>query len=195
MTAPEWQLARAMEGYVTTQLLYVAAKLGVADALAGGPRTGAEVAQAVGAEPTAVTRVLRGLAVEQIVDELDGGRCGLTPVGAALRKAQGAVVARGEIYYRAASGLLDAVREGGTAFERVHGERFFEHSRAAPGAGSRSLCVDGRAAEREAADVSRPMTSAASAGSWTLAADAVSCCPRSCAPRPTCGVCCWTATR
>ena len=51
----------------------------------------------------------------------------LTPVGAALRKAQGAIVASGEIYYRAASGLLEAVREGGSAFERVHGERFFQH--------------------------------------------------------------------
>lgn len=127
MAVPEWQLGRAMEGYVTTQLLYVAAKLGIVDVLAGGPRTGAEVAQAVGAEPTALTRVLRGLAIEDIVEELDGGRFGLTVLGGSLPASRGAIIARGEVYYEAAAGLLDAVREGGTAFERVHGERFFEH--------------------------------------------------------------------
>ena len=73
MAVPEWQLGRAMEGYVTTQLLYVAAKLGIADALADGPRTGAEVAQAVGAEPAALTRVLRGLAIEDIVEDSTAG--------------------------------------------------------------------------------------------------------------------------
>jgi len=33
---PEWRLARVMEGYVTTQLLYVAAKLGIPEVLAAG---------------------------------------------------------------------------------------------------------------------------------------------------------------
>ena len=123
MTVPEWRLGRAMEGYVTTQLLYVAAKLGIADVLADGPCTGAEVARAVGAEPAALTRVLRGLAIEDIVVEFDDGRFGLTSLGASLPASQGAIIARGEVYYDAAAGLLDAVRDGGTAFERVHGER------------------------------------------------------------------------
>ena len=48
---PEWRLARVMEGYVTTQLLYVAAKLGIPEVLADGPRTGAQVAEAVGPNP------------------------------------------------------------------------------------------------------------------------------------------------
>jgi hypothetical protein len=42
---------RLMDGFLTTQLLYVAVKLGVADVLAAGPRTGPEVATAVGADP------------------------------------------------------------------------------------------------------------------------------------------------
>ena len=57
-------MARSADGFLTTQLLYVAAKLGVADVLAGGPRTGAEVAEAVGADPDLLTRVLRGLALD-----------------------------------------------------------------------------------------------------------------------------------
>jgi hypothetical protein len=71
---------RLLDGFLTTQLLYVAAKLGVADVLAGGPRTGAEVAEAVGADPDLLTRVLRGLALEGVLEERDGGACWPTPV-------------------------------------------------------------------------------------------------------------------
>jgi hypothetical protein len=59
--------------------LYVAASLGVADVLAGGPRTGSEVAAAVGADPDALTRVLRGLAAEDVLVEDDEGRPGRRP--------------------------------------------------------------------------------------------------------------------
>jgi len=62
-----------MDGFLTTQLLYVAAKLGVADLLAEGPRTGPEVAEAVGADPDLLTRVLRGLALEEVLAEVDAG--------------------------------------------------------------------------------------------------------------------------
>jgi methyltransferase family protein len=61
--AREWQLAAAMDGFLTTQLLYVAARLGIAEALANGPRSADDLARAVGAEPVALGRVLRGLAV------------------------------------------------------------------------------------------------------------------------------------
>ena len=33
------RLGRLMDGYLSTQLVYLAARLGIADALAGGPRT------------------------------------------------------------------------------------------------------------------------------------------------------------
>jgi hypothetical protein len=121
-----------MDGFLTTQLLYVAAKLGVADVLAGGPRTGAEVAEAVGADPDLLTRVLRGLALEDVLAEVDGGRFALTEVGERLRSdvpgsIKGPIVVRGELYYQAAAGMLAAVRHGGTAFEQVYGDRFFEY--------------------------------------------------------------------
>jgi ubiquinone/menaquinone biosynthesis C-methylase UbiE len=123
----EAQIAGLLDGYLTTQLVYVAAKLGVAKALADGPRTGAEVADAVGADASALTRVLRGLAIEEVVDECDDGRFALTSVGASVLDPRGAIVVRGELYYRAAAGLLDAVRDGGVAFESVYGEPFFAH--------------------------------------------------------------------
>ena len=45
-------MARLADGFLTTQLLYVAARPGVADVLTEGPRTGAELAAAVGPIPT-----------------------------------------------------------------------------------------------------------------------------------------------
>ena len=44
----------------------------------------------------------------------------------------GAGAGPGEVYYRAAAGTLAAVRHGGTAFEHVHGDRFFDHLRRHP---------------------------------------------------------------
>jgi hypothetical protein len=110
----------------------VAAKLGVADALAEGPRTGPQIAAAVGADPDALTRVLRGLVLEEVLAEAGEGRFALTELGEWLRadvagSMRGGVLARGELYYRPAAGMLAAVREGGTAFEQVYGDRFFEY--------------------------------------------------------------------
>ena len=121
-----------MDGFLTTQLLYVAAKLGVAEVLAAGPRTGAEVAAAVGADPDLLTRVLRGLALEEVLAEVGGGRFALTELGERLRgdvagSLKGPILVRGELYYQAAAGMLAAVRHGGTAFEQVYGDRFFDY--------------------------------------------------------------------
>ena len=122
-----WQLAHLLDGFVTTQLLYVAAALGIADVLADGPQSGPAIAAAVDADPAALTRVLRGLAAEDVLAETDDGRFALTPVGEYLGVLRGAAIVRGELYYRSAAGLLDAVRSGGAPFERVYGEEFFEH--------------------------------------------------------------------
>ena len=37
--SPPWRLMRLLDGYITTQLLYVAAKLDIASVLADGPMT------------------------------------------------------------------------------------------------------------------------------------------------------------
>ena len=149
---------RLLDGFLTTQLLYVAAKLGVADVLADGPRTGAEVAEAVGADPELLTRVLRGLALEDVLEERDGRRFALTEVGACLRSdvagsLRGPAVVRGELYYQAAAGTLAAVRHGGTAFEQVYGDRFFDYlARHPEQEATFQASMSGRA-EQEAGDV------------------------------------------
>lgn len=131
------RLARLADGYLVTQLLHVAVALGVPGVLADGPRHVDDVAHEVGADPGLLRRVLRGLAAEDVLVELDDGRFALTPTGTLLRPGvpgslQGAVLARGGLYYGATAGLLDAVRRGGTPFEEVHGQPFFAHLAEAP---------------------------------------------------------------
>jgi hypothetical protein len=121
-----------MDGCLVTQMLYVAAALGVADVLADGPLTSAEVADAVGADAGALHRVLRGLAVEEVVEERDDGRFALTAAGELLRSdvpgsLRGAVLARGDVYYEAVGHMLGGVRGEGVAYQLAHGAPFFDH--------------------------------------------------------------------
>ena len=129
--SPHGRFAHLMDGYLVTQALYVAAELGIADRMAGDPRTAADLAAEAGADPGALHRVLRLLAAEGIFAESDDG-FGLTPLGDLLRadvpgSQRGACLARGMLYYAAVGGLLRAVREGGAAFEHVHGQSLFEY--------------------------------------------------------------------
>src|SRR5688572_13650958 len=112
-SAPEAlvDVARLMDGYLVTQLLYVAAKLGLGDALAEGPRTADTLGPRLGVRAEGLRRVLRGLAAEGLLDERPDGVFALTAAGESLRSGaanslRGAIVARGELYYRAAGGLL-----------------------------------------------------------------------------------------
>jgi SAM-dependent methyltransferase len=87
---------------------------------------------AVGADPDSLTRVLRGLVLDEVLAEAGGGRFALTEVGERLRgdvpgSLREGVLVTGELYYRAGAGMLAAVRDGGTAFEQVYGDRFFEY--------------------------------------------------------------------
>lgn len=135
--SPADRLARLADGYLITQLLHVAVALGVPAALAAGPRSAADLARELGAVPGPLHRVLRGLAAEEVLDELPDGRFGLSPVGELLRPGvpnslQGTVAARGGLYYRPAAGLLAAVRNGGTPFELAEGQPFFDALAAEP---------------------------------------------------------------
>ncbi len=60
---------------------------------------------------------------------------------------------RGEAYWSAAAGMLRTAIEGGTAFEHVHGERFFDHLAADPEREAAFQASMADRARREAADV------------------------------------------
>ncbi|MBM7786460.1 methyltransferase [Tenggerimyces flavus] len=131
------RLAWLADGYLATQLLYVATELGVADALADKPLNTAELAAAVDADAVVLRRILRGLAAERVLEESPDGRFALTPTGELLRAdAQGSlrgyVLARGRLYYEALGGLLRSAKTGGVPFEHVHGSAFFDYLAARP---------------------------------------------------------------
>ena len=127
-----WKLFKMIDGFMTTQMIYVVAKLGIADVLHAGPRTGPELAAEVDVQAQPLTRVMRGLAADGLFDELGDGRFALTPLGAALRHMRGSAIARGEIYFHSAERLLDGVRAGEVPFEMTYGAEFFDHLRAHP---------------------------------------------------------------
>jgi len=115
--APEWQPARLIEGYLTTQLLYVAAKLGVPDLLADGPRSGHELAAAAGVHEASLVRVLRGLVLQGVLADEDDGRFALTELGTLVRSdvprsPRATAIGRAEMYDEPAAALLRALRAG-----------------------------------------------------------------------------------
>jgi SAM-dependent methyltransferase len=72
-------------GHYVSRALHVAAKLGVADQLAAGPRPAAAIAAAIGTDAAALRRVLRLLVSVGVFTEEDDASFGLTPLGDALR--------------------------------------------------------------------------------------------------------------
>lgn len=107
-------------GYSRSRIVCAAARLGIADALAGGERTTGEVAQACGADPGALYRLLRALASIGVTAETVPGSFVLTPFGEPLRKdvpnsVWSAVVFWADLLADSWSHLTDCVRTGRTA--------------------------------------------------------------------------------
>ena len=82
---PQDHVARMITGYWVSQMVHVAAKLGLADLLADGPKTADELAQATGTHARSLYRLLRALASVGIFSEDDDGRFSLTPLAELLR--------------------------------------------------------------------------------------------------------------
>ena len=80
-----FQLSRMVTSYWVPQSIHAAAELGIADALAGGPRNSAEIARAVDAHPDALRRLMRALVALDLCRMTDDGAFALTPLGECLR--------------------------------------------------------------------------------------------------------------
>jgi hypothetical protein len=83
---PGFVLYQMAIGHYVSRALFVAAKMGFADALAGGPLSAEDLARAVGADAHALRRVVRLLASVGVFEEREDGRFALTPIGDALRE-------------------------------------------------------------------------------------------------------------
>jgi SAM-dependent methyltransferase len=97
-------------GHYVSRALHVAAKLGIADLLAAGPRAAAELAAETATDAAALRRVLRLLVSVGVLSEADDGRFALTPVGDAMRSdVPGS--ARALVRLFAGTGIQDAWKE------------------------------------------------------------------------------------
>ncbi|SER68315.1 methyltransferase [Streptomyces qinglanensis] len=139
---PAGQLLELSFGYLYSAALHTAARLGIADHLADGPRTAEQLAQAAQAHGPHLRRLLRFLATKGVFRQDKAGRFHLTPLAEPLRTGvdgslRDYVMMRGEdVFWLPAARLPDAVRTGGTAFEQVYGVPFYDHLAAHPEVGA-----------------------------------------------------------
>jgi SAM-dependent methyltransferase len=132
------QMMQLTFGSMVAQAISVAADLGVADALADGPRPVDDIATIVGADAPSLYRLLRALADVGVFEELDGRRFAATSLGDLLRRdgpdsLREWAIMMGRPFHRMAwTGLLGSVRTGEPAFEQVHGTTAWDHIRDHP---------------------------------------------------------------
>jgi hypothetical protein len=115
-----------------THVIGTLAELGVADELAAGPATAAEIAERVGANADALHRVMRAACVEGLFEMDSAGRFSLTRLSQPLRS-DSPVSMRSWARYMALrsstsawADLTGSVRTGESAFQRVHGMSVWE---------------------------------------------------------------------
>ncbi|MGW8356506.1 methyltransferase [Streptomyces wedmorensis] len=134
---PAAALVQMCAGPWVSQSLYAVATLGVADALADGPRPVTDIAARVGADPRALYRVLRALAGFGLFTEEAGEVFALTPRGAPLCSeapdtVRNAVMMLGDEHYRAWDSFLHSVKTGESAFTHAFGQPVFDYYRGNP---------------------------------------------------------------
>ena len=129
---PAQQLTQMITGYWTSRAIYVAAKLQIADRLADGPRWAEELAATAGVAPRALYRVLRALAGVGVFAQEADGQFRLNPLAEPLREGgpeslRALAVMIGEEQDRCWDDLLETVRTGETAFDRLYGRPLFAY--------------------------------------------------------------------
>jgi hypothetical protein len=124
-------------GFIPSRAIYVAAKLGVADLLASGPRSADELAALCGAHGPSLQRVLRTLAAVGIFTQVEPGRFALNEPADVLRadvpeSLRDLVIYYGEVAYPVWEEALFSVRTGKRAADRVFGTSVWEYFEQTP---------------------------------------------------------------
>lgn len=141
MTAPEIRLRQLIFGHLSSQIVASAVRLGIVDALAGGPRSGRELAQLTGAPPDVVLRFLRACAALGLLERRADDVFALTPLGEWLRSGRRslrdlAVAMAAPGHWRSIERLLETVRTGRPAPPSVLGTDLWEYYRHNPEEGA-----------------------------------------------------------
>lgn len=132
---PEARLQDLVSGVLVTQMLAVAARLGLADQLAAGPRHHEDLATALDVSAPALYRLLRALASHGVFAEEDAapGVFRLTPMAELLRsdvpgsQRHWAMLHGAEWLWRAVGHLPHSIRSGGPAFHDLYGSGTFQY--------------------------------------------------------------------
>jgi orsellinic acid C2-O-methyltransferase len=121
-----------VNGFVRSQIIGIAARLSIADHLAGGPRSAEELASLTGTRADLLERVMRALASCGVFAETDEGRFALTDLSQALRRDAPRSVRdilvslTTEETYQSVGQLEHTLRTGQVAFEHLYGEPLFD---------------------------------------------------------------------
>lgn len=135
---PQDTMLGHITAYWVSQLVYVAARLGIADELRRGPMKPDALAKRVGARAPELRRVLRALASVGVFAETADGRFKLNPTAATLRSdAPGslrpfALMMVDDYNWDGWRALLEGVRGGGVPFQHVYGVPIFDYLRQHP---------------------------------------------------------------
>jgi O-methyltransferase/methyltransferase family protein len=127
---PAATLRTMLFGYFPAQAVHVAARLGLADHLADGPKPAADLAESTGCDPGALPRLLRALAGLGVLEQPQPGTFALTSVGELLRADHPsslrnyALLFCGEPCWQSWGDLEYSVRTGKSAWERRYGPPF-----------------------------------------------------------------------
>lgn len=130
---PHAQLIQMGTAYWISKVLYAAAKLGLADQLAAGPRTAAELAGPTGTHAPSLHRLMRTLAGLGVLTERDAQHFALTPLGEALRagapgSARATLLTLGSPWFVGAfENIMHSLETGGTGIEKAMGMPIFEY--------------------------------------------------------------------
>jgi ubiquinone/menaquinone biosynthesis C-methylase UbiE len=134
-------LTQILMGSLSSQALYVAAKLGIADLLADGPKTTEQLAQATNTDAPSLYRVMRALASIGVFTEQDKGTFAMTPSAEPLRSdapnsLRDVTIFWGEDWHWQVWGkTLYSVRTGKPAWAQIHGDEVFDYFGKNPEAG------------------------------------------------------------
>jgi O-methyltransferase domain len=130
---PDAVLMQLLVGKCISMAISVVAKLRVADHLADGPKSLADLAAQTETHAPSLFRVLRALSSVGVFAEQADGRFALTPTGEYLRTGvKGSLRGLADIWgsdwtWRPWGHMLDTVRTGRTAFDNVFGEPLFDY--------------------------------------------------------------------
>ncbi|HSG41977.1 MAG TPA: methyltransferase dimerization domain-containing protein, partial [Anaerolineales bacterium] len=125
-------LMQMITGYWTSQAIYVAAELGIADLLRDGPKSYDLLAKSTGTSPRELFRLLRSLASVGIFAEGKNGTFDMTPLGTYLqtgtpRSLRSLIVYYGKETYHPWGNILHSIQTGETAFNYHHKSGVFQY--------------------------------------------------------------------